>query len=139
MSAVAGEMVAMLAGMNPVLVGGEFIFCTTDNAGLAARAMANALGFLRGKEGISLILERSDAAALGFCSTMPIRRIVLEAYLALDGVCPTATVSSALSSHAIPCNLVAAYHHDNIFVATGMAGAALGILRAVQAEFASGV
>jgi hypothetical protein len=75
-----------------------------------------ALGWFREREGVSLILERSTAATLGFDVSLPVRRIVLQVHSALDGVGLTAAVSAALCAEAIPCNVVAAYHHDHIFV-----------------------
>jgi hypothetical protein len=134
MSDVVRETSRMLEGMDPVLVEGEFIFCTTDNAEIAARGATMALGLFRETEGIALILARADAVSLGFDCNNPMRRIVLSVYSALDGVGLTAAVSSALGRNGIPCNLVAAYHHDHVFVPTGMADQAMAVLRAVQQE-----
>jgi hypothetical protein len=43
-------------------------------------------------------------------------------------------VASALSDAGIPCNMVAAFHHDHVFVPSSMAAAALDALRKVQAS-----
>jgi hypothetical protein len=59
-------------------------------------------------------------------------RIVLEVFSALDGVGLTAGVASALADAGIPCNVVAAYHHDNVFVPAAMADRAMAILLDVQ-------
>ncbi|QOF70735.1 ACT domain-containing protein [Aminobacter sp. SR38] len=56
------------------------------------------------------------------------RRITLNVYSALDGVGLTAAVATALARHAIPCNMVAAYHHDHAFVPAARAEAALASL-----------
>ena len=133
MSKTVHETRAMLAQMNPVLGEKEFVFCATDDAALAARAQTSALGWLREDEGLSLILERAAAQALGFAVDLPMRRIVLTVNSALDGV--GAKMSAALSANAIPCNVVAAFRHDHIFVPSGMAEGALAILRGLQAEF----
>ena len=120
--------------MNPLLGQDEFVFCATSDPGLAARAQASALGSFNEDEGTSLILERGAAAALGFDVGLPMRRITLTVNSPLDGVGLTAAVSAALSAAAIPCNMVAAYRHDHIFVPSGMAERALTILEALQAE-----
>jgi hypothetical protein len=52
----------------------------------------------------------------------------------LDGVGLTGAVASALSDAAIPCNVVAAFHHDHLFVPADLAEAALHVLLDVQAE-----
>ena len=48
----------------------------------------------------------------------------------------TAAVSAALSANAVPCNMVAAFRHDHVFVPSAMAERALAILKALQAEAA---
>lgn len=123
---------AMLAGMTPVPREGCFVFCTTKDDEAAGQAQA--LAFFREDEGCTLILETSIAAALGFDISQPMRRIVLEVFSALDGVGLTAAVATALASEGIPCNVVAAYHHDNVFVPDAMADRALQVLRDVQAR-----
>jgi hypothetical protein len=123
--------------MTPVLKAGLFVFCVTPDETLAGRVMAHALSYFREDEGIALILPLEQAAALGFDTAMPMRRIVLEVFSALDGVGLTAAVSSALAEAGISCNMVAAFHHDNVFVPAADAERALAILRAVQ-EAASG-
>jgi hypothetical protein len=137
MSVVVRETSRLLAEMNPALTSGEFVFRTTKDPDLASLATPRALGLFREAEGTSLILGRADAVALGFDGAMPMRRIVLEIWSALDSVGLTAAVSSALSVNGIPCNVVAAYHHDYIFVPAAMADRALAILRKVQADAAA--
>ena len=95
----------------------------------------SALGSFNEDEGLSLILECGVAAALGFDVGLPMRRIALTVNSALDGVGLTAAVSAALSAAAIPCNMVAAYRHDHVFVPSDMAERALAILKALQAEY----
>ncbi len=53
-----------------------------------------------------------------------------------DGAVLTAAVSAALSANAVPCNMVAAFRHDHVFVPSAMAERALAILKALQAEAA---
>ncbi len=134
MSEAICETRQMLARMNPLLGEDEFAFCATNDPGLAARAQVSALGWFNEDEGTSLILERGVATRLGFDVDLPMRRIVLTVKSALDGVGLTTAVSAALSAAAIPCNMVAAYRHDHVFVPSGMAERALAILEALQAE-----
>jgi uncharacterized protein len=81
----------MIAGMTPVLADGEFLFCTADDD-LASQAREKAVGWFREAEGVTLILERETAAALGFGAGLPMRRITLEVFSALDGIGLTAAV-----------------------------------------------
>ena len=124
----------MLAGMTPRLSDGEYVFCTTSDPDLAARAASKALGLFKEDEGTTLILARSDATAFGFDDAMPMRRIVLEVYSALDGVGLTAGVAAALAAANIPCNMIAGYHHDHVFVPSALAEDAHAVLADVAAQ-----
>jgi uncharacterized protein len=64
---------------------------------------------------------------------MPMRRIVLQVFSALDGVGLTAAVATALANEGIPCNMTAGYHHDHVFVPSAMAERAVAVLRDLQA------
>ena len=134
MSKIVHETREMLARMNPLLSEEEFVFCATSDPDLAARAQAFALGWFNEDGGTSLILERPGAEALGFDVDLPMRRIVLSVNSALDGVGLTAAISAALTRAAIPCNMVAAYRHDHVFVPSAMADQALAILETLQAQ-----
>lgn len=123
---------AMLANMTPALKDGEFVFCATTDADVITRAMPLALGSFKEEEAVTLILGRADAATLGFTAAMPMRRIVLEVFSSLEGVGLTAAVAGALAAAGIPCNMVAAFHHDHVFVPAEMAEQALAVLHDVQ-------
>ena len=56
------------------------------------------------------------------------RQITLMVHSALDGVGLTAAVANALAAEGCPCNVVAAYHHDHIFVAVQDADKAMKVL-----------
>ncbi|EIZ77305.1 hypothetical protein WSK_4145 [Novosphingobium sp. Rr 2-17] len=131
------ERQAMLAGMKPVLKEGVFFFCTTNDAIVAAALLQCSLAIFREDEGIALVLAEDDARQHGFDLSMPMCRIVLEVFSALDGVGLTAGVATALADDGIPCNMIAAYHHDNVFVPKPMGHRAVSILKDVQRGAAS--
>jgi len=124
--------------MAPVLEATEFVFCTAPDAPTAAKIKTLALGWFREREGISLILERGAAETLGFDVGLPMRRIELRVHSALDGVGLTAAVATALGEEGIPCNFVAAFHHDHVFVPWSMAEQALAALARLQSEASGG-
>jgi len=126
------ERQAMLAGMTPVLKDGLYIFGSTDDPAIIAAAAIDSLATFREEEGTALVLREAEAARHGFDRSMPMRRIVLEVFSALDGVGLTAAVATALADEGIPCNMIAAYHHDNVFVPAEMADRAVAILEEVQ-------
>jgi hypothetical protein len=79
----------------------------------------------REDEGLSMILP-GDAG-----DPLAMRQITLDVHSALDGVGLTAAVSAALAAEGIPCNMVAAHHHDHVFVPAAMADRAVDLLRAL--------
>ncbi|PTS80113.1 hypothetical protein DBR17_11190 [Sphingomonas sp. HMWF008] len=131
------ERNAMLAGMTPDLKDGTYFFCTTTDVTVADALLHCSVAMFREHEGLALVLMEDDARHHGFDVSMPMRRIVLEVFSALDGVGLTAGVATALADHGIPCNMIAAYHHDNVFVPASMAERAIRILQDVQREAAS--
>lgn len=133
-SPVVRERKAMLAGMKPVLSDGAFVFCVTDQPDLAEKARPLTIGWFEEDEGTAMILRLTHAESLGFDTSLPMARIVLQVFSALDGVGLTAGVSTALADAGIPCNVVAAYHHDNLFVPAALAERAMAVLEEVQRE-----
>ena len=120
---------AMIAGMRPDLFPGTFVFCSlSDGAGDGA-LLAQALASFREEEGLSLLLPLEVAQARGLATDQPMRRITLQVYSSLSGVGLTAAVATALAEAGIPCNMIAATHHDHAFVPADRAEQALAILQ----------
>lgn len=118
----------MLAGMTPVLKGGRYYFCSSKDASIAASAVGDSLAMFHEDEGAAFVLDEANATARGFDLSRPMCRIVLEVFSALDEVGLTAGVATALADHGIPCNMMAAYYHDNVFVPEAMAGRVKSLL-----------
>ncbi len=118
------DTAGVIAGMSPRLVPGVWVFRTASGSE-AARLVPEARAMFREDEGMSLVLpgEAGDPLAM--------RQITLDVHSALDGVGLTAAVASALAASGIPCNMIAAHHHDHVFVPEGQAERALEVLRAL--------
>lgn len=129
MSQVVRDAREMVAGMTPSLKPGEYVFCAAGDRDWAA---LEPLAMFREAEGVSLILQRDAAEAAGFPTDAPMALITLEVYSALDGVGLTAAVAAALAQAGIACNMVAALHHDHVFVPAGRACEAVEILFQLQ-------
>ena len=123
------DTAAMIAGMAPLPDAESWHFCSSDDAALTARAAPHALASFAEDEGTSLIVPRAVAGELGFDTSLPMARITLSVHSALDGVGLTAAVAQALAGAGIACNMVAAFHHDHVFVPAGEAARALAVLR----------
>lgn len=114
----------MIARMSPRLDPRGWVFVMSEDPVLVDQALAT----FREAEGLSLILpEEANAGGL------PMSRITLEVQSSLAGVGLTAAVSGALAGAGIACNVVAAYHHDHLFVPEDRAAEAMAILRALSA------
>ena len=121
---------AMIAGMAPHRRPGRFVFVTAPGRDDLIPA---ALASFREAEGLSLILPQDVARAQGLPDANPMACITLTVWSALDAVGLTAAVSAALQAEGIPANVVAAFHHDHVFVPEHLADRALAALTALAA------
>lgn len=117
------DRAAMIAGMAPDLSETVWHFCTRHEAD-----PAGALAVFEESEGRSLILSEDQAQARGYDLGQPMAQITLTVHSALDGVGLTAAVAGALAAADIPCNMVAAFHHDYAFVPWEMRARAMEVL-----------
>ncbi len=124
MSAPVSDRAAMLAGMAPVLNPRRFAYRTL---GVGEAVPGDAISWFREAEGVSVIVPAGDGEGPVLCW------ITLTVHSALDGVGLTAAVSGALADAGIACNMVAAHHHDHLFVPEADAQAAMAVLKALQA------
>lgn len=128
----------MICGMTPVLQPGEFVFVTTTDPVLGDTLAVHATATFREAEGLSLLIPRARAEAANLIADVPMRCITLNVFSSLEGVGLTAAVSAALGAHDIPCNMVAAYHHDHVFVPAHQSALAMQVLLALQNQAATG-
>ncbi|MBY3186101.1 MULTISPECIES: ACT domain-containing protein [Rhizobium] len=135
MTTVLRDKFEMLSNMTPSLIDGEYVFCSIPNDGSKVHDL-NPIATFQEREGLTLVLEKGEAHEAGFETSLAMRQITLNVNSALDGVGLTAGVAACLADAGIPCNMVAAYHHDHIFVPAGLADRALHLLATLQAESA---
>ena len=117
----------LLRDMQPELHPGEFVFCSLDPQ--ADPAPVRPLGSFREYEGLTVILPKTQADQLGLSYAFVGAWITLNVHSALESVGMTAAVSQSLAQAGIPCNVVAGYYHDHLFVPATDAVRALEILR----------
>lgn len=118
----------LMATLRPVLNPGEYVFCTTPTAA-AAIPPEHVLGSFREPEGLTLIVAREAADQWGLPYGHVMAWLTLTVHSSLAAVGLTAAVAAALAQANISCNVVAAYHHDHLFVSHADAELALGVLR----------
>lgn len=124
------DLQVLLRSLQPVLNPGQFVFASLQSS--AAREVKDAVAFIREPEGLSVVLEESNAKRYGVLADRAFAWITLSVNSDLLAVGLTAAVSSALSHAGISCNVVAGTHHDHLFVPVDRAATAMAELRALQ-------
>ncbi|WP_170381392.1 ACT domain-containing protein [Ruegeria atlantica] len=119
------ETHAMIAGMRPEIQPGEFAFVAwPDDKPWPEGTRASCVE----AEGMSLIVPINSAPK----DAVAMRCITLQVHSSLEGVGLTAAVSGALAQAGIPANMVAGYHHDHVYIPSGLSDDALNILQGLQ-------
>jgi hypothetical protein len=134
MPIVAHTACDMIAGMTPTLKPGVFVFITTSDLALIKSLWSQAISTFKEDEGMSLLVPIEVAERSNLEMEHPMRCITLNVYSSLEGVGLTAAVSTALGDSGIPCNMIAAFHHDHVFVPSDMSQKALEVLADLQSR-----
>ncbi|MCR2834686.1 ACT domain-containing protein [Parerythrobacter lacustris] len=123
---------AMIAAMDPQLDPRRwrFVLVSPDTA---PQLLGAAIATFREDEGVGAIVPSPVADEAGQAGP-DFRRIVLQVHSDLEGVGLTAAVATALADAGIACNVVAALHHDYLFVPAARAEEALALLEALSAD-----
>jgi len=131
---MAGEtsLTTLLRSMSPQLNAGEYVFCTLRDGQLPSGV--EIVGSFREQEGLTVILERSQAEHAGFAFDYVAAWITLNVHSALEAVGLTAAFASALGKAGISCNVIAGYYHDHLFVGQADAERAMQVLRDLAAN-----
>ena len=128
----------LLQTLSPRLMPGKYAYaCLSSEQAAQGAHTDGALATFRETEGTTLIVEQSIAEHAGWLVTFPCAWIQLDVQSALNAVGLTAAVSQALTQEGISCNVVAAYHHDHLFVPEDQAQRALQVLQALQRKACS--
>jgi hypothetical protein len=122
----------LVCEMRPTLKDGLFVFCSLPFAEAERLRHLDALGTFREEEGMTLILPVAVAAGEGIACSAPMRLITLSVHSSLEAVGLTAAIATALSREGISANVVAAFHHDHVFVPAADGERALQVLTALS-------
>lgn len=85
----------------------------------------------RETEGLTAIVEQAAADRIAVPHVFRARLITLTVHSSLDAIGLLASVATSLACAGIPCNAVAAYHHDHLFVPNELADQALSVLHGI--------
>ena len=126
----------MISGMTPVMRPDLYIFATMTDPDLITELLPKAISTFKEDEGVSMLVPLDLAKKSKLAVDHPMHCITLNVYSSLEGVGLTAAVASALGENGIPCNMVAAFHHDHVFVPSEMGERAMEVLMTLQSQSA---
>ena len=127
------DLSKLIRNMHPERNPGQYVFCCVDSAEIVPAP--DLLGFFRESEGLTAILQKSTADALGLPYSTVFVWITLSVHSSLEAVGLTAAVSHALTEAGISCNVVAAFYHDHLFMPVKDAERAMDILRRLAVRY----
>ena len=119
----------LIGSMQPVLSESEYVFASLEKDSQVSVAELAPLGTFHEKEGLTVIVPKTNADVSGLSYEGVFQCITLNVHSSLDAVGLTAAVSAALTRENISANVVAAYYHDHIFVPIAKANQALSCLQ----------
>ena len=109
----SNELSRLLADMRPESLPGSFVFVELPEGGLGG---VEALATVHESEGLSAVIDRSDADRHGLEYDFVAGWITLRVQSALSAVGLTAAVSACLTAKGISCNVIAGLRHDHLLV-----------------------
>ena len=121
------DLKELLRHAQPKLQAGRYVFVSLPQ--WPSLPLSDVLMSFREHEGLTFILEQSIADQNGLPYEYVAAWITMEVNSALDAVGFTAAFATALGQHNISCNVVAAFHHDHLFVAHGDGDKAVEVLQ----------
>ena len=92
-----------------------FVFLTFPPPCAPPPSLFQQMSFLE-SEGLTVVSTLDSTRAHGLEGRFPSAMITCEVHSALEGVGFMATLSRTLSKYQIPCNVVAGYFRDHLFV-----------------------
>jgi hypothetical protein len=136
MSEQSQDLDSLLGALRPVLHPGVYVFCVAPQ-GLWLEGVPMVAMF-REDEGTTLIVEETFARDQQLTPLLRAAWITLTVNSDLRAVGLTAAVSSALANAGIACNVIAAAHHDHLFVPEERRSDALKVLKGLSGQQAGG-
>lgn len=122
----------LLRHLAPELHAEHYVYCSFADQRLPDDL--DPLCTFREAEGLTAIVDRSQAVTAGLPFVFEARLITLTVHSSLEAIGMIAAVATRLAAAGIPCNAIAAYHHDHILVPTAQAPQAMSVLQALVSE-----
>ena len=122
----------LLGNMSAELVDGLFVFATVAD-GVVPSGLKPLMSFHEA-EGLTLIVPKVDADAVGLSYAFPCRMITLNIHSSLEAVGFMARIATELAKQGMGVNPVSGFFHDHLFVPDGREQNALAVLGAFATD-----
>lgn len=129
------DLSTIIKSLHPVLDDRVFTFAQLTSS--HESELKSQIGSFLEEEGLTVICETKEAEAMELKHEGRFQMITLKVNSSLISVGLTAAVSQQLADLKIPCNIVAAFHHDHLFVPECRAQEALTALKELSATASS--
>lgn len=122
------DLAKLLASLDPALDVREFGYAIVPHD-TQLPAGLRPWGLFHEDEGLTVIAPADDLAAANIPALTGLARLTMMVQSSLEAVGMTAAMATALTKAGISANVVAAYHHDHIFVPWNLREEAMAALR----------
>lgn len=109
------DISGLLNSMDPKLHPERYVFATVSRA-IAGQLQFTPIMSFSEEEGVTLILREDDAVKANISHEFICQKITLQVHSALEAVGFMAAISNKLMDVGVPCNVVAGYYHDHLFI-----------------------
>ncbi len=124
-----GDLETSLAELQPS-VGGDYIYASVEAIPPGLTPFAT----VAEPSGLTLVVEAAAAKENGLDSSELFSRISLGVDTSLNAVGITATIAQTLASRDIPCNVIAGFYQDHLFIPANKAEDALRALESLRQQ-----
>ena len=122
----------MLASLDVEVRDGVWVFVTfPPGAEIPAAIRAASAASIHEMEGPTHVVPEPVALAAGLSVEFRAAWLTLTVHSALEAVGLTAAFATALAEAAIPCNVLAGFHHDHLLVPVERVDEAVAVLRSL--------
>jgi hypothetical protein len=119
----------LLRGMNPVLHGGQYMFCVLPHD---TPVPSSAIAVFREEEATTIVIAREHAQGHRLDAVYAAAWITLTIHSDMDAIGFLAAIAKALAGERISCNVISAAYHDHLFVPYADGERAIEALRKLQ-------
>lgn len=128
-AALAAELDRIIASLD-ARIEGHYVFTTHAQIPDDVEVFAS----VREQEAVTSVIPVTEAERLGLPTEPSYTRISIGAKTSLDMVGITSMLAQTLASREIPCNVIAGFYHDHLFVPENQAGEAQALLNALSKQ-----